>query len=100
MSKKQGKTNPRRIPRTQKDVDDAEKRGWERGTNEALVIFLYALVDKHRPQEGEDQQFMEDIKQLAEDIHDTCDSVEKGYINAADMEKVLTDEYQIEIDFT
>ena len=100
MSRKRDKTNPRKIPRSQKDVDDAEKRGWERGTREALVIFLYSLINRHSPPEGDDQQFMKDIKQLSEDIHDTCDSVEKGYIVAADMEKVLTDEYQIALDFT
>ena len=78
MSRKREKTNPRKIPRSQKDVDDAEKRGWERGTREALVIFLYSLINRHSPPEGDDQQFKEELSSFRRTFTTLATAWKKG----------------------
>ncbi len=80
------KTNPRRIPRTQADVDRAHERGREEGVNGALVLFLYTLLDKFGATDDE-------LKQFADAFSYTVDSIERGYITEADLRKVVREEY-------
>lgn len=100
MAKSKNHTNRRKIPRSQKDVDEAEKRGYNQGISDALVMFLYTIVNKHSPKDEEEKQnFIEDLGKFAADLHDTCESVMQNYVDAGDMRRVLTDEYKIEIEF-
>lgn len=41
------KVNPRRVPRTQKDVDAAYDRGVTEGLHRGIELMLYVLIDKH-----------------------------------------------------
>lgn len=41
------KTNPRKIPRTQADVDRAYCAGINEGLNRGIELMLYVLIDKH-----------------------------------------------------
>lgn len=52
------KTNPRRIPRTQADVDKAYSNGIVEGLNRGIDLMLYVLIDKHDAP-------MDDVQQLA-----------------------------------
>ena len=52
------KTNPRRIPRTQADVDKAYSNGIVEGLNRCIDLMLYVLIDKHDAP-------MDDVQQLA-----------------------------------
>ena len=85
------KTNPRRIPRTQADVDRAYERGKEEGVNGALVLFLFTMLDKFGA--GDDE-----LKQFADAFSYTVDSIERGYITEADLRKVVRDEYHTTIE--
>jgi len=85
------KTNPRRIPRTQADVDRAYERGREEGVNGALILFLYTMMDKFNA--GDDE-----LKQFADAFSYTVDSIEKGYVTEADLRKVVRDEYHTTIE--
>jgi hypothetical protein len=85
------KTNPRRIPRTQADVDRAHERGREEGVNGALILFLYTMMDKFGAGD-------EELKQFADAFSYTVDSIEKGYITEADLRKVVKEEYHTVIE--
>lgn len=83
MSKKK---SPRSIPRTQQDVDRAFEKGRSEGINGALVLFLFTMMDKF----GADG---DTLQQFADAFNYTLDSVEKGYITAADLRRVVKVEY-------
>lgn len=85
------KTNPRRIPRTQADVDRAHELGREEGSNGALVLFLYTLLDKFGATDDE-------LKQFADAFSYTVDSIEKGYITEADLRTVVREEYHTTVE--
>mgnify|MGYP007057712054 CR=1 FL=1 len=80
------KTNPRRIPRTQADVDRAKELGRTEGINGALTIMLYTLKDKF----GSDDA---DLKEFADAFNYTVDGINKGYVSEKDLQSVIKDEY-------
>ena len=84
MSKR--KTNPRRIPATQADVEAARVDGIEKG----LRLFLFTLIE----QDGADA---EEIRNLMKKIEYTADSISKGYIKWPDIERTLREEYDCEV---
>lgn len=85
------KTNPRRIPRTQADVDRAYERGKKEGVNGALVLFLFTMMDKFGADDAQ-------LREFADAFSYTVDSIEKGYITEADLRKVVRDEYHTTIE--
>ena len=86
-TKKTGNTsNPRKIPRTQADVDKAYKRGMNDGLQGALTIMLYTLKDKFGSEDGE-------LKEFADAFNYTVDGINKGYVSEADLQSVIKDEY-------
>lgn len=86
MSKTTNSCNPRRIPRSQADVNRAEERGKEMGTKGALAIMLYTLHDKFG---ADDAQLCE----FADAFNYTLDGLAKGYVKVKDLESVLKNEY-------
>lgn len=86
MSKITSSSNPRRIPRTQADVDKAYKRGMNDGLQGALTIMLYTLKDKMGAEDGELQKF-------ADAFNYTVDGINRGYISEKDLQSVIRDEY-------
>jgi len=83
--------NPRRIPRTQADVDKAYKRGMTDGLQGALTIMLYTLKDKFGTGDEELQEF-------ADAFNYVVDSINKGYVSEADLRTVVRAEYGTEIE--
>ncbi len=83
------KTNPRKRPATQMDVDKAYARGTTDGCNLAMAIFLTVLCDKFN---GAD---------LVGDIWEHCnrlsEEIKEHRINLFDLVDVLRTEYEIEI---
>lgn len=61
------KTNPRRIPRTQADVDKAWNDGVLAGVSNATTIFLTVCVDKFG-MEDQMQKLWEEINKLSQEI--------------------------------
>lgn len=86
MSKTTSSSNPRRIPRTQADVDKAYKRGMTDGLQGALTIMLYTLKDKFGTGDEELQEF-------ANAFNYTVDGINKGYVSEKDLQSVIRDEY-------
>ena len=80
------KINPRKIPRTQADVEKAYRRGQADGTKAAMTILLYVLKDKFGSSD-------EDITQLVEAFRSTIESIAGGYVSEADLRRVVKDEY-------
>lgn len=80
------KINPRKIPRTQADVEKAYRRGEVDGTRAAMTILLYILKDKFNSSD-------EDIIELGNAFRSTTESIAKGYVSVADLRRVVKDEY-------
>ena len=82
------KTNPRRIPRTQADVDKAYSNGNVEGLNRGIDLMLYVLIDKHDAP-------MDDVQQLAGELNHAAQCVAEGYVTWADIRQMLK-EYGVE----
>lgn len=82
------KTNPRRRPATQADVDRAWDRGLIAGVNNAVVIFLTVLVDKFN---GADH-----IADVWQEINKLSEEIKEGRVSIADLRTVLREEYGID----
>lgn len=85
-------TNPRKIPKTQADVDRAEKKGQLFGMEFITVLTMWILIDKHNAPDEDVQQFNEEIRYL-------CDSIEKGYVSYPDIRRALYEEHGMEVEF-
>ena len=84
------KTNPRNRPVTMADVNRAKNEARAEALRRILYLILYILIDKHDASRN-------DIKQFAEEINYYCDSVREGRISWKDIERVVRDEYDIEL---
>ena len=82
------KTNPRRRPATQADVERAKKDAQGEAISLAMTIMFTALLDK----EGFTQ---EDLQRLWREVNDLSDSIAQGYVSAADLRNVLRREYEV-----
>lgn len=86
------KVNPRRVPRTQKDVDAAFDRGVAEGLNRGVELMLYVLIDKHDAP-------MDDVQQLAHELNHAAECVVEGYVTWSDIRRILK-EYDVEVELT
>ena len=90
---KKKRINPNRKPAhlTEADVKHVQSQAETRGLKRALALVLYTLVEKHDAPR-------EDIQQLAREIDYMADSVCRGYVKWKDIDRVLNEEYGIEIE--
>lgn len=86
------KANPRRIPRTQRDVDAAYGAGIAEGLSRGIELMLYVLIDKHAAP-------MDDVQQLARELNHAAECVAEGYITWPDIRQMLR-EYDVEVELT
>lgn len=84
------KTNQKRIPRTQADVDRAFMDGMNVGMEITIDLFMTVLLDKHNATQAE-------IDVLAVELESLCDSIDKGYINYVDLRNTLREDYHFKI---
>lgn len=82
------KTNPRRQPATQADVNRAWKDGMLKGIDNAIIIFLSVLVDKFN---GADH-----IADVWQEINKLSEEIKEGRVSFADLKTVLKEEYGID----
>lgn len=87
MSKK---TNPRRIPRTDADVERARAEGLRIGQEYATVIYLTVLYDK-------EFATSEIMQRVGREVNELADSIVKGYVTIADLKNTLKEEYGVEV---
>ena len=84
------KVNPRRKPATHADVEKAKNQASSEAIRKILYLVLYILIDKHDAPK-------EDIHQLADEVNYYADSISRGYITWKDVERVVRDEYEVEL---
>ena len=84
------KPNPKKIPRTQADVDRAEEAGRNLGLEFALNLVLFVLKDKHNSTD-------EDILQLRDEFMYEVDSVAAGYLTYSDIKRTLKGDYDLSV---
>lgn len=84
------KVNPRRKPATHADVEKAKSQASSEAIRKILYLVLYILIDKHDAPR-------EDIHQLADEVNYYADSISQGYITWKDVERVVRDEYEVEL---
>ena len=84
------KVNPRRKPATQADVERAKNQATSDAIRRILYLVLYILIDKHDAPK-------DDIHQLAAEVNYYADSISRGYITWKDVERVVRDEYEVEL---
>ena len=82
------KTNPRRVPKTQADVDKAYERGRTDGAKSSIIIMMYAMKDKFGASDEQLTEFFEAITY-------TVDSINKGYITEKDLQTVIKEDYDM-----
>lgn len=85
MAKK--KTNPKKIPRTQRDVDEAYRLGTYKGTEAALIIWVLSMRDC-----GVDN---DSVVVYFEKFLSNVESMHSGYMKLYDAKKALEEEYDI-----
>lgn len=83
--------NPRKIPRTQADVDKAYKDGQNAGIQVMLTLAAYALKDKCEA----DNDLLE---RFSHAVTDVCDSMNRRYVSYADIVRDLKDSYGWEVE--
>ena len=82
--------SPRRIPRTQHDVNAAYDAGIAEGLNRGIELMLYVLIDKHAAP-------MDDVQQLAAELNHAAKCVAEGYVTWSDIRQMLK-EYDVEVE--
>lgn len=85
------KTNPKKVPKTQADVDKARKLGQAQGVDLSMTIFFTALLDKAIIEP-------EEVKQVWDACLYVSDSIVKGYVNVYEQQKILKEEYGVTFD--
>ena len=90
VSEKAKRTNPRKIPRTQSDVDKAWGQGADFGCDFCLTMFLLVLKDKHGSSD-------DDILTLRDEFEDMVSSYRQKYMSLADAKRALCEDYDISV---
>ena len=79
------KTNPRRQPTTQADVDKAYERGIKEGMDRAAAFFLSVMRDRF-------DASPEECDRIWQAINERAESVNQRYAKLLDFEKALLEE--------
>ena len=84
------KTNPRRRPATQADVERARDEAVRETVRFCMVVFFTVLLDKFAASK-------EDLQRVWDEVNDLSDSVKKKYVSLKDLKSVLVEEYDIHL---
>jgi len=85
------KTNPRRRPATQADVERARDDAVTETVRFCMTIFFTVLLDKFAASK-------DDLQRVWNEVNSLSDSVKQKYVSVADLKTVLEDEYDIYLD--
>ncbi len=85
------KTNPRRRPATQADVERARDDAVTETVRFCMVVFFTVLLDKFAASK-------EDLQRVWDEVNDLSDSVKKKYVSLKDLKTVLVEEYDIHLE--
>lgn len=87
MSK--ARTNPRKIPRTQADVDAARDEGIITGVHYASAMFMNVLLDKYDAKDHVNDIWQHMVK-LSEEV-------KEGRVKIPEIIRMLKEEYDVEL---
>ena len=87
------KTNPKKVPKTQVDVDRAWQEGADFGIEFCINNFLLVLKDKRGVSE-------EEVLSIRDDFLSQIDSINKGYCSYADVKRALGGDYNLFVRMT
>lgn len=73
-----------------KAKNDAQKKATADAMQNALRLLLYVIIDKHAVPK-------EDINKLASEVNYVADSINRGYLSWKDIDRVLDQEYDLQI---
>lgn len=85
------KTNPRKVPKTQADVDRAFSDGMDMGMEFGLNLVLYVLKDKHDAADA-------DILQLRDEFMYVISAVNEKYLSYPDIKRALKGDYDLAVE--
>ena len=86
------KTNPRRIPCSQADVDKALFEGRNQGAQLMLTSVVWILCEKHDAP-------ADDVKQLSKEIQYLLENIAARNVRFSEIQAALKDEYNWEVNF-
>ena len=81
------KTNPKKIPRSQRDVDDAYEIGVYKGVEATAIIWLLSMYDC-----GADHDY---VDKVSEKFINNVESIHTNRINLYDVKNALAEEQGI-----
>lgn len=84
------KINPRRRPVNRAEIDKLLKQSATESVRYCWTVMFSVLLDKHGAK-------AEDLQQLWNEVEELVESINMGYVNLADLRRVLREEYDIEI---
>lgn len=87
MSK--AKTNPRKIPRTQADVDAAREEGIITGVHYASAMFMNVLLDKYDAKDH--------VSDIWQHMVKLSEEVKEGRVKIPEIIRMLKEEYDVEL---
>ena len=83
------KTNPRKIPPTQADVDRARDEGVITGVHYASAMFMNVLLDKFNAQDY--------VVEIWHHMEKLSEEVKEGRVKVPEIIRMLKEEYDIEL---
>ena len=87
------KTNPKKIPATQYDVERARREGRYEGFNGLMSMFLWVASEDFGFTDG-------DLEKLRERILFYCSEISAGRLKLSDIISALKEEHDITIELT
>lgn len=87
------KTNPKKIPATQYDVERARREGRYEGFNGLMSMFLWVAAEDFGFTDG-------DLEKLQQRILYYCAEISAGRLKLADIISALKEEHDITIELT
>lgn len=82
------KTNPRKRPASEADVNRARREGWVEGIRLTEALYLLAICDKYPEM---------DAVAIYNEVAEKTKSNDKRYFTTADVRRTLLEEYGIEL---
>ena len=83
------KVNPRKVPRTQADVDAAWEKGVVDGVSYASAMFMNVLLDKFNARDY--------VRDIWHEMEKLSEEVKEGRVSVPDIKRMLKEEYDVEL---
>ena len=86
------KANPRRVPKTEADVEQARYEGRVQGAQLMLTCLIWLLCDKHEAP-------AEDVKQFSQEVQYLLENISARNVSYPLIKKTLKEEHGWQVNF-